>query len=191
MESNMKVIQIVAADDDFGIGKDNSIPWRNKEDMQHFKESTEGHRIVMGRNTYESLPPKWKPLPKRNTMLLSSSMTLPYNRHYDNDGYVHVYSDMDALMEKVNHLKESYSENLELFLEKGDTDPKLKIFVAGGTQIYDLMLEHSDEIWMSRIPGTHKCDTFYPERFKEIFELDGRKDYKTFKLEIFIVAIIR
>ena len=63
------IIAIAAHDDEWGIGKGNSIPWRCKEDFKHFKNTTKGHKVVMGRKTWESLP--IKPLPGRTNIILT------------------------------------------------------------------------------------------------------------------------
>lgn len=63
------IIAIVAWDSDFGIGKNGDIPWRCKEDFKHFKETTKGHQIMMGRKTWESLPKK--PLTDRTNIVIT------------------------------------------------------------------------------------------------------------------------
>src|SRR5690242_5538889 len=54
------------------VGKDNTIPWRLPEDQQRFKKLTSGHRVVMGRATWESLPASVRPLPDRENVVLTS-----------------------------------------------------------------------------------------------------------------------
>lgn len=53
------------------IGKDNEIPWRIKEDFQYFKTMTDGCTVIMGKNTWLSLPEKSRPLPGRRNIVLS------------------------------------------------------------------------------------------------------------------------
>lgn len=67
---------IWAQDKDGYIGKDNTMPWRLPADLQHFKKETNGHTIVMGRKTYESIG---KALPNRETIVLTrdQSYSLP------------------------------------------------------------------------------------------------------------------
>ena len=72
----MKNIIVVATDLDNGIGKNNSIPWYIKEDLQYFKKLTLNNTVIMGRKTWESLP--IKPLPDRLNVIVSSSpMVIP------------------------------------------------------------------------------------------------------------------
>ncbi|MBO0853962.1 MAG: dihydrofolate reductase [Nocardia sp.] len=53
------------------IGADNAIPWRLPEDMAHFKQVTAGYPVVMGRRTWDSLPPKFRPLPGRRNIVVT------------------------------------------------------------------------------------------------------------------------
>ncbi|GAB19104.1 dihydrofolate reductase [Gordonia effusa NBRC 100432] len=66
------LIRLVWAQDRNGaIGKDNTIPWRVPEDMVRFKELTLGHPVIMGRKTWDSLPPKFRPLPGRRNIVVT------------------------------------------------------------------------------------------------------------------------
>ena len=67
------MIEIVAAMEDLtrAIGKGGMIPWRLPEDMERFKSLTSGHKVIMGRKTYESIPPKFRPLPNRTNIVVS------------------------------------------------------------------------------------------------------------------------
>lgn len=53
------------------IGKDNALPWRLPEDMAHFKRTTLGNPVIMGRKTWDSLPPKFRPLPGRLNIVVT------------------------------------------------------------------------------------------------------------------------
>lgn len=53
------------------IGRDGGIPWHVPEDMAHFKTLTTGCAVVMGRRTWESLPPRFRPLPGRRNIVLT------------------------------------------------------------------------------------------------------------------------
>ena len=53
------------------IGRDNTIPWRLPEDMAHFKRLTLGWPVIMGRKTWDSLPPKFRPLPGRANIVIT------------------------------------------------------------------------------------------------------------------------
>ena len=53
------------------IGKDNQLPWRLPEDLAHFKALTMGCPVIMGRKTWDSLPPKFRPLPGRRNLVVT------------------------------------------------------------------------------------------------------------------------
>ncbi|MEV4599516.1 dihydrofolate reductase [Amycolatopsis sp. NPDC049253] len=55
------------------IGRDGALPWQLPEDMKHFRTLTSGATVLMGRRTWESLPPKFRPLPGRRNLVLSST----------------------------------------------------------------------------------------------------------------------
>lgn len=66
----MRVSLIVAKDENNVIGKNNTLPWHLKDDLQNFKKITMGHHILMGRKTFESIG---KPLPGRMHLVVSSN----------------------------------------------------------------------------------------------------------------------
>ena len=53
------------------IGKDNSMPWHLPEDLAHFKRLTQGCPVIMGRKTWDSLPPRFRPLPGRSNIVVT------------------------------------------------------------------------------------------------------------------------
>lgn len=67
----MKIIAILAMTDKGIIGHDNSLIWNIPEDMKHFRELTSGNVVIMGKNTYFSLPEKFRPLPNRRNIVFT------------------------------------------------------------------------------------------------------------------------
>lgn len=65
---------IAAADENFGIGKNNKLPWHISADMKYFRNTTTGKAVIMGRKTLESFP-NGKPLPNRENIVLSRSIS--------------------------------------------------------------------------------------------------------------------
>ncbi|MFM8610445.1 MAG: dihydrofolate reductase [Burkholderiaceae bacterium] len=53
------------------IGRDNTLPWHLPEDLAHFKRATLGCPVIMGRKTWDSLPPKFRPLPGRLNIVIT------------------------------------------------------------------------------------------------------------------------
>ena len=128
---------IVAITQGCGIGKSGSIPWKNREDMEHFRRTTTGdgnNAVIMGRKTYESLP---RPLLNRRNIVLSSTT--------------------------ITGVDTTSSIKTALNMCTGNT----KTYIIGGQRLYEEALGEwaylCDNIIISHIPGeTYDCDTFFP-----------------------------
>ncbi len=139
---------VVAADLDWGIGKNNALPWpRLPGDLAHFKRVTsaasEGKRnaIVMGRKTWESAEVKSRPLPRRlNVVITRGAFTVP-------EGVV-VAASMD--------------EALAIAAAAADID---STFVVGGAQIFWNAFDHAAlrHVYLTRVEGRFDCDTHVPD----------------------------
>lgn len=66
-----KLTLVVAIAKNRVIGRDNQLPWHLPEDLAHFKAVTLGHPVLMGRKTWESLPPRFRPLPGRRNIVIT------------------------------------------------------------------------------------------------------------------------
>lgn len=134
---------IVATDSENGIGKQNALPWKCKEDMRNFSKKTKknnNNAIIMGRNTWDSL--NRKPLKDRDNYILSrSSLIIPNEFQKNTFGF----TDVNAIVETCKN--KTYDE----------------VWVIGGEQIYNLFLNKNliSEIYVTRISGTYQCDTFF------------------------------
>jgi len=139
---------VVAIDSQLGIGKNNALPWRLKEDMKHFRElttaGTEMNSVIMGRKTWESIPQKFRPLPGRLNVILSRS------------GYGAPMATTAASMD----------EALEW--------PAGKVFVIGGGEIYQEAIKHPSckELWITRVGASFACDVTFP-RYEDRFQLES------------------
>ena len=138
---------IVAMCNNNGIGKNNSLPWHYKEELIHFSKMTKGNgnnAIIMGKNTWNSLPKK--PLPKREHYILSSSFNCITNINYNNSWFCNSF---DSAM---NHHKIRNKEFDECWF-------------IGGERIYKDAMQQDfiDKLVVSYIPKTFECDTFFPE----------------------------
>lgn len=149
----MKMIKIITAMDCLdGIGFKDKIPWKCPEDLKFFKETTEGHTVVMGRKTAESLK---NPLKNRRNVVLSRG-------NWSKPGF------------EVMSIPSTNEKDVSKFIEFLDT-PDNDIFVIGGAEIYKLFLPVAEEIIFTLIKGIHKCDTYFPD-----FDVDEWKmvDFK-------------
>lgn len=126
---------IVAHDINRGIGINNTLPWHLPSDLKRFKELTEGHAVLMGSKTYESIG---KALPNRDNIILTR------NRGYraDNCYIINYLAQLDVYM-SMNQDKD--------------------VWVVGGSEIYKLMLPYVDRIYVTQVLKIFVCDTHFPK----------------------------
>jgi dihydrofolate reductase len=147
----MSLHAIVAMTSERVIGKDGDLPWRLPEDLKFFKKTTNGHPILMGRKTYDSIG---KPLPGRQNIVLTRDQS------WTAEG-----------VEVIHELHQITSLRL--------IDPM--VYVIGGAQIYELLLPHLDSMIVSWIYDQHEGDTHFPEfdsRFSKYKILDSMGDFE-------------
>jgi dihydrofolate reductase len=129
----MKFI-IAALGDNNVLGKNNTLLWKQKADMQRFRQLTTGKTVIMGRKTFDSIG---KPLPNRNNIVITRNSTW---RH---PGAITTPS--------LQHALEA--------AERFNTD----IYIIGGAEIYTLALPHIDELHITRVRCSKSGDAFFPE----------------------------
>lgn len=131
-----EIVIIVAISEGSVIGKDNQIPWHISEDLKRFKSLTMGHTVIMGRNTFESLPEHVRPLPGRKNLVLTS------DREYCDDG-IQTFSTLNYA------LKSQGKEE--------------KVFIIGGARLYEEALPLADTLEITKVDGEYDGDVFFPE----------------------------
>ncbi len=117
------------------IGKDNALPWHLPEDMAHFKRTTLGHPVIMGRKTWDSLPPKFRPLPGRLNIVVTR------DPQWQADGA----SRAGSLEEALAHCPSAADA-----------------WVIGGAQIYAAALPLADTAVVTEIARDFEGDAFAP-----------------------------
>jgi dihydrofolate reductase len=128
------VIAIVVAHSDNGcIGRDGDLPWRLPSDLKRFRELTVGSAVVMGRKTYESLPPRFRPLPERRNLVLSTDPS------YRAEG-AEVFGALDAALDASGE----------------------RCFVIGGGETYRQALPLATRVYATRVEGAVDGDAFFP-----------------------------
>ncbi len=142
----MKTIIIVAMTRDRVIGKDGRIPWHEPDDLKHFKRTTTGHAIIMGRKTYDSIG---RPLPGRRNIVITRNPD--YAPPAVQSSIINQQSSIDVV--------HSLDGALDLCRRR---DEKMA-FIIGGAQIYELALPLADELLVTQIPNAVAGDTFFPE----------------------------
>jgi dihydrofolate reductase/thymidylate synthase len=149
---------VVAATETGGIGRGGALPWRLPGDMKNFRELTShtvdpGKRnaVIMGRKTWESIPPKFRPLQGRVNVVLSR------DPGYSPGGGAYASPGLD--------------EALEFLAGGGLVSHVENVFVIGGARVYALALvsAHLTTVHLTKIEGDLECDTRMPPIDETVF----------------------
>lgn len=135
MKTVNTIILIAAASKNNALGKDNNLLWHLPDDFKRFKKLTTGHKIIMGRKTFESFP---KPLPNRTHIIITR----------DTD---YTVSCNDCI------LVHSIEAALKL-VEKDEIS-----YIIGGGEIYRQAEKFATKIELTRVHTAFEADTFFPE----------------------------
>jgi len=162
---------IVATDLNFGIGKDNDLPWSFAKDMQYFKSLTTQNPntiVLMGRKTYESIPNKFKPLPDRLNVIISTQNLelksfIPLKEF--NGDFTKPY-----FINNLSQLQDFVSENLNF-----------DIFCIGGKSLYEFCFQQNyiTEVFHTLIDSKFDCDTHIQPFLDNLNLLSQKKIWDT------------
>ena len=126
------IYAIVAVDSAFGIGKDGTISWKSSADFAHFKQTTMGSAIMMGKNTWVSIGSK--PLPNRRNIVVSTTMP------------------------SIDHTYDVVHPNQIPSVIDRYTGTGLDLFLIGGKHLLDEYSNRCSEIIITLVPGDYDCD---------------------------------
>ena len=129
---------IVATDANHGIGINNTLPWHLPEDLAHFKRTTSGHPIIMGRKTFDSIG---RPLPNRRNIVITR-----------NSAWRHAGVDST----------DSIAAAAALAAIGADGKPVGEAFIIGGAQVYADALPLANRLIVTEIAKSFDCDAFFP-----------------------------
>lgn len=130
----MKITLIAAIGKNRELGYKNDLIWKIPEDLNYFKDNTINKYIVMGINTFNSLP---RLLPNRKHIVLT-------RRNIELDSSVIVVHSVDELLEYINNIDE-------------------EIMIIGGSLIYNQMIEYADKMLLTEIDDSRLADVYFPE----------------------------
>jgi len=144
----VKLALIAAVARNGAIGRGNELLWKEPLDQRHFAATTRGHAVVMGRRTWESLPPRFRPLPGRRNLVVTRDA-----------GYAAAGAETAA--------------SLEAALQRvaGDT----RVFVIGGAQLYAQALAQADELVLTEIDADLQGDAHFPAWDRQAFVETSRE----------------
>ena len=156
----MKISLIAAIGRNNEIGKENMLLWGLPADMQHFRTTTSGHVVIMGRKTYESIG---QPLPNRRNIVVTRQSD------YRPEG-----------METAGSLEDA----LKLVAENG-AGWDGEVFVIGGGELYAQAIDMADKLYITRVDDEiPEADTHFPdfgpewtETSRELHEPDEKNNH--------------
>lgn len=154
----MSLALIAAVAQNNCIGAKNQLPWYIPEDLKHFKKITNGKAVLMGRNTWLSLPEKFRPLPNRKNIIVSKNMLegLP-------PGAV-CYTDLEAAV--ADHASED-------------------LFVIGGGMMYAQTIDRADVLYITEVHRVVDGDIFFPAINKNKWREVEREDHKEYSFVVY------
>lgn len=154
MSSKIPMNIIAAVDENFGIGKNNSLPWRLPKEYKHFinlttttKNPNKINAVLMGRKCWESIPEKYRPLKNRLNIVMTKTWVTP---EFVGENLIFINS----------------LDSLNLILESKPYENLIEtIWNIGGKQIYSLGIEHQNlnKIVLTKIDKNFDCDVKFPE----------------------------
>ena len=154
---------VVAASKNGVIGKNNSIPWRLRDDMRHFASLTKGANVIMGRKTYESILARLgKPLPGRTNIVITRQKkpVLP--------GCI-VVNSIEGAIKMCQKERES--------------------FIIGGEMIYNQAIDFVDNVYLTEVETEDSGDAFFPlEKLSDfnlvVSEKHAKNEFNEFAFDI-------
>ena len=161
----MKIMMIVAMDEQGTIGQDEELPWRLSSDLKRFKKLTMAdgfNAVVMGRKTWDSLPKKFRPLSERLNIVMSR------DTKWSDEG-------VEIALYPGRAIEIAYANGCD------------ELWIIGGAQIYELYLNRIDEIHLTRVHTRNSGNISFPdinwseweEEIIEILPKDDRNDHET------------
>lgn len=157
----MRIIIIAAISRNGVIGKANGeMPWHVKEEFQHFKKTTLGFAVIMGRKTFETLG---KPLKERENIIVTRNLN--FKSEFENVKIVGSLNDSLTYCEAKNYEK---------------------AFIIGGGQIYTQAMQFADEMILSFMKFDADGEVRFPEIKNEIWNLVSTEDRTQFEIKKFI-----
>jgi dihydrofolate reductase len=155
---------ILALDINNGLSKNGIIPWKSQKDMQFFFNKTKNNVVIMGKNTYFSLPKNSRPLKNRLNIVLTNN---PDDFIFKNE--LSKYNNI--LFTKDDKIYISILDNREKYFNAYPSlSRNFNIYIIGGKQIYEIYFPLCQTIWLTQIKQNYMCDL--------VFEYNYEKEFK-------------
>ncbi|MEW6195090.1 MAG: dihydrofolate reductase [Bacteroidota bacterium] len=152
----MKKIIIAAVSKNNIIGKEGKLPWHNKEELDHFKSTTSGFPVLMGRKTWDALG---KPLSNRLNLIISKSL-----KFADSGSNVIVFR---SINDAIDHCLLKHFE---------------KLFIIGGSEIFKQTINIADEIILSKMNFEAEGDKYFVNLDPDDWLIHSNEKFKDFEV---------
>ena len=150
---------IYATDINNGLSKDGIIPWKSKKDMSFFMNKTKNNVVIMGRNTYFSLPHNVRPLKNRLNIVLTEKP-----EQYNNEDSTVIFTNNAKIYSLILNNREKYIDIYPAL------SSDFNIYIIGGKIIYEQFIPLCDKVWVTRIKKDYECDLFFDYDFSNEFK---------------------
>ena len=160
-----EIILIAAVSENGVIGVEGGIPWNIKEDRDHFKELTTTHPVIMGRVTYLSIPQKYRPLPRRQNIVITRDASF-------SESGVNVAHSLEDALRLVGDQRATSVDGIDYS----------KIYIAGGERVYRGAIDLATKLEITHIREqipSGKDTRCFPSISPRIWEEKGRVDKLT------------
>ena len=156
-DDGLSVVLVAAVAANDVIGRDGEMPWHLPEDMEHFRETTTDHPVVMGRRTYESIVAGLGgPLPDRTSVVLTRTGI-----------------DADARGDAAEGTRVVEAEGIDVALDLARSDAAERgvetVYVVGGETVYEQFLTRADRLLLTELGDVYEGDTRFPKWDRETF----------------------
>lgn len=151
------------------IGKDNAMPWHLPEDMAHFKQLTGGCAVIMGRKTWDSLPPRFRPLPGRTNIVVTRQA------QWRAEGAL-----------RADSLEQALEQARAATAQAGQP-----VWVMGGAQIYAQALHLASRVEVTEIAQAFEGDAYAPTLGAEWIEAERSTHVSSNGLPFAFVSYVR
>jgi dihydrofolate reductase len=158
-----ELVMIAAVARNGVIGDGDKLPWHLPEDMAHFRRATQGCPVIMGRRTWDSLPPKFRPLPGRRNIVVTR----------------------DAAWQAAG-AEAAASPEAALALVAGAP----RVFVIGGASLYDAAMPLVDTLLLTEIDRDFAGATRFPDFDRDEFDETAREDHHAARPNDFDFAFV-
>lgn len=168
------MLSIIAAVSKNGvIGKNGELPWYLPEDLKHFRKLTEGHTVLMGRKTFESILNRLgKPLPNRKNIIITRQTGYKFPLPSHPEHACRQAGGGEGSQNPPAASRNDSRQDVEIFPNIQDAlaaNQNENIFIIGGGEIYGQTINLADKLYITEVHEDINGDVYFPEIDKNVW----------------------